>query len=353
MDKSTAKNGHILPLVVSMGEPAGIGPEVILKAWQARETKKLSPFFVIGDESFFNSIQSQLGLNVPIICCTVDEVVPAFETGLPIVQLDGAVTSTPGELNSADAHLVSNSIIQAVGYVFEGKASGIVTAPINKKALYESGFQYPGHTEFLGALAEKHIGKSVTPIMMLAGPELRTIPVTIHIPLHDVPKTLTTQMIIETGEIAARDLVAKFGLTSPRLAITGVNPHAGEGGTMGHEDADIIAPAVAALKALGIDARGPLPADTMFHKTARETYDVALCMYHDQALIPAKTLGFDDSVNVTLGLPFIRTSPDHGTALDIAGKGIANPSSMIAAIKMAGEMAEIQTLRNDLSGQES
>ena len=215
-----------------------------------------------------------------------------------------------------------------------------MTAPINKKALYDSGFEFPGHTEFLAALATQHTGTPCAPVMMLAGPQLRTIPVTIHIALKDVPDILTSDMIVDAGKIAAADLKSRFGIATPRLAISGLNPHAGENGSMGKEDNDIVLPAVEALIRSGIDAVGPLPADTMFHASARQKYDVALCMYHDQALIPAKTLAFDDAVNVTLGLPFIRTSPDHGTALDIADKGIANPSSMIAALQMAGHMAE-------------
>jgi 4-hydroxythreonine-4-phosphate dehydrogenase len=216
----------------------------------------------------------------------------------------------------------------------------VVTCPIAKKPLYDAGFGFPGHTEYLAHLASRHIGRDVTPVMLLAGPDLRTVPVTIHIALADVPKVLTTELIIATARITAADLKSRFGIPRPRLAIAGLNPHAGEGGAMGLEDIAIVAPAVEMLKAEGIDAIGPLPADTMFHPRARASYDAALCMYHDQALIPAKTLAFDEAVNVTLGLPFIRTSPDHGTAFDIAGKGIARADSLIAALRLARRLAD-------------
>jgi 4-hydroxythreonine-4-phosphate dehydrogenase len=215
-----------------------------------------------------------------------------------------------------------------------------VTCNIAKKPLYDGGFSFPGHTEYLAHLATLYTGKTTMPVMMLAGPDLRTVPVTIHIPLSQVPQALTTELIVATARITAADLRNRFGLGKPRLAISGLNPHAGEGGAMGNEDQDVIAPAIATLRAEGIDAFGPLPADTMFHPRARAGYDAALCMYHDQALIPAKALAFDEAVNVTLGLPFIRTSPDHGTAFDIAGKGIARPDSLIAALKLAHQLAD-------------
>lgn len=334
---------HSTPLAVSIGEPAGIGPEIILKSWLAKETEAFHPFYVIGDPDFFDGLSKKMSLAVPIVECEPADAMEVFGQALPVHPLQDQIQSTPGKLNEKNGPLVTSSIMTAVDHVFAGKASGLVTAPINKKALYESGFEYPGHTEFLAALAENHTGKSITPVMMIAGPELKTIPVTIHIPLIEVPSALTTEQVYKISKIAAMDLEMKFGIASPRLAISGLNPHAGESGAMGKEDEEIIRPAVEALRSEGINAFGPLPADTMFHKSARATYDVAICMYHDQALIPAKTLGFDDAVNVTLGLPFIRTSPDHGTALDIADKGIANPSSMIAAIKMASDMIGFTT----------
>jgi 4-hydroxythreonine-4-phosphate dehydrogenase len=234
---------------------------------------------------------------------------------------------------------VVEAIDRSVEMALSGSASAVVTCPIAKKPLYDAGFAFPGHTEYLAHLAERRTGKAIRPVMMLAGPELRTIPVTIHIPLADVSKVLTSELVFETGYIVAHDLKTRFGMDRPRLAVAGLNPHAGEGGAMGHEDAEIVLPAVERLRVLGIDARGPLPADTMFHARARKTYDAALCMYHDQALIPAKTLAFDEAVNVTLGLPFIRTSPDHGTAFDIAGQGVAKPDSLIAALRMAAELS--------------
>jgi 4-hydroxythreonine-4-phosphate dehydrogenase len=244
-----------------------------------------------------------------------------------------------GEPHVATARGTIAAIETAVSLTINGDTLGVVTNPIAKSVLYEAGFGFPGHTEFLADLATRATGKPVVPVMMLAGPKLRAIPVTIHIPLKDVPKTLTPELIIATCRIAVADLRARFGIAQPRLAVAGLNPHAGENGTMGHEDANIIAPAIQVLRAEGIDAFGPLPADTMFHDDARKRYDVAICMYHDQALIPAKALGFDDSVNVTLGLPFVRTSPDHGTAFGIAGRGIAKEQSLVASLKLAAEIS--------------
>jgi 4-hydroxythreonine-4-phosphate dehydrogenase len=259
---------------------------------------------------------------------------------LPIAPLSSRLSNQPGIPDSANAQGVIEAIDRAVDDCFGGKAAAVVTCPIAKKPLYDAGFRFPGHTEYLAHLASQRTGKPVMPVMMLAGPDLRTIPVTIHIPLSQVPQALTTELIISTARITAADLRDRFGLKKPRLAISGLNPHAGEGGSMGTEDRDIVLPAVTALRAEGIDAFGPLPADTMFHPRARAGYDAALCMYHDQALIPAKALAFDEAVNVTLGLPFIRTSPDHGTAFDIAGKGIARPDSLIAALKLARQLAD-------------
>ena len=258
------------------------------------------------------------------------------------IELENSLNGAPGQPHSADAAGVVESITTAVEMVKSGGASGVVTLPINKKNLYESGFEFPGHTEFLAALSENWngINAPVRPVMMLAGPEMCAVPVTIHIPLKDVPGQLSTEAIIDTATIAAKELQSRFAIKAPRLAISGLNPHAGENGALGEEDEAIIVPAIAALREAGIDCAGPLPADTMFHAAARPRYDLAVCMYHDQALIPAKALAFDDTVNVTLGLPFIRTSPDHGTAYDIAGTGKANPASTIAALRMAEQMAK-------------
>jgi 4-hydroxythreonine-4-phosphate dehydrogenase len=251
--------------------------------------------------------------------------------------MDGAaaVLGEPGQLSTSDAPAVIASIRSAVELVHAGRVAAVVTNPIHKKALNAVGFPFPGHTEFLGALGEELFGLRSTPVMMLAGPDLRVVPVTIHIPLAAVPGALTTELIVRTGEIVAHDLRSRFGIARPRLVVSGLNPHAGEDGMLGHEDEAVVRPAVEALRAAGVDAVGPLSADTMFHPAARATYDVALCMYHDQALIPIKTLAFDEGVNITLGLAFIRTSPDHGTALPLAGTGTARPHSLMAALRTA------------------
>lgn len=323
------------PLAVSLGEPAGIGSDITIDAWLRRSELDLSPFYLIGDARHTAQRAARLGLHIQIAAVTPEEASSVFKTALPVVDCGVAVTAQPGEPDDSSAPAAIAAIKRAVADVFAGRASGIVTNPIAKNVLYRAGFAEPGHTEYLARLATEKTGKAVHPVMMLWAPELAVIPVTIHLPLTQVPKMLTTQLIVETGRIAARDLRERFGIDRPRLAIAGLNPHAGEDGTIGTEDRDIVAPAVRALQSEGIDARGPLSADTMFHAAARATYDVALCMYHDQALIPIKTLAFDHGVNVTLGLPFVRTSPDHGTAFDIAGSGKADPSSLIAALRLA------------------
>jgi 4-hydroxythreonine-4-phosphate dehydrogenase len=258
---------------------------------------------------------------------------------MPIVPLQVPVTAAPGQPDASSAPAAVASIRRAVSDVLSGQAAGIVTNPVAKNVLYRSGFAEPGHTEFLAKLVEEANGKASRPVMMLWSPELAVVPVTIHLPLKDVISKLTCELVVETGRITARDLTRRFGILRPRLAVAGLNPHAGENGTLGEEDAAVVAPAVERLRSEGIEAVGPLPADTLFHERARAAYDVALCMYHDQALIPIKTLAFDHAVNVTLGLPFVRTSPDHGTAFDIAGKGTADPSSLIAAISLAARLS--------------
>jgi 4-hydroxythreonine-4-phosphate dehydrogenase len=258
------------------------------------------------------------------------------------VPLENRLAERPGRPDPASAAGIVESIERAVADCLSGRASAVVTNPIAKKPLYEAGFRFPGHTEFLGHLAERATGKPCLPVMMLAGPTLRTVPVTIHVPLAEVPGLLTTALIVSTARVVAADLASRFGIARPRLAVAGLNPHAGEDGGMGSEDIRVIGPAVAALRAEGIEAFGPLPADTMFHREARAGYDAAICMYHDQALIPVKTLAFDETVNVTLGLPFVRTSPDHGTAFDIAGRGAARPDSLIAALRLAATLAAPQ-----------
>jgi 4-hydroxythreonine-4-phosphate dehydrogenase len=326
------------PLALSVGEPAGIGPDITLKAWLQRIERGLSPFYLIGDARHIAQRAAHLGMRIPVASVTPEEASSAFENTLPVVDCGVAITAQPGKPDDSSAPAAIAAINRAVADVFADKASGIITNPIAKSVLYRAGFDQPGHTEYLAKLAAERTGKTVHPVMMLWAPELAVVPVTIHIPLIEAPHAISTELIVKTGRIVAHDLAQRFGIARPRLAIAGLNPHAGEDGAIGIEDRDIVAPAVHMLKSEGIDARGPLPADTMFHAAARATYDVALCMYHDQALIPIKTLAFDHGVNVTLGLPFVRTSPDHGTAFDIAGSGKADASSLIAALKLATQM---------------
>ncbi len=325
-------------LAVSMGEPAGIGPEIVLKAWLASEKEGLSPFVVFGDPELLESRARMFGLSVPILECGLDDVFDAFPMHLPVIPLENKMNSNPGQLEVSNAAAVIEAIEKATAAVLDGKAKALVTCPIQKANLYRAGFEHPGHTEFLGVLSEQKTGQIATPVMMFAGPELRTVPLTAHIPLKDVPAAVTPERIEQVARIVAYDLRKGFGLDSPRIVVSGLNPHAGEDGKMGSEDEEIIAPVIKKLQAEGIRISGPYPGDTLFHKRARENYDAAIAMYHDQALIPVKTIAFDETANVTLGLPFIRTSPDHGTALDIAEKGIANPSSLIAAIDLAGKL---------------
>jgi 4-hydroxythreonine-4-phosphate dehydrogenase len=314
-----------------MGEPAGIGAEIALKAWYGRGDS-LPPFFVIDDPVRLATLATSLTLDVPIQPIERPaQARAAFGRALPVLPLALPRAVTPGHPDPANGAAVLESIGRAVAFVRGSEASAVVTNSIHKKTLYQAGFTHPGHTEYLAELA----GGGAQPVMMLVGAGLRVVPVTIHLPLRAALDSLSTASIVASGRIVARALAQDFGIAAPRLAIAGLNPHAGEEGSLGREDIEIVAPAVAALREAGIAATGPLPPDTMFHEAARQRYDAALCMYHDQALIPLKTLAFDTGVNVTLGLPFVRTSPDHGTALDIAGKGAANPASLVAAIKLA------------------
>jgi 4-hydroxythreonine-4-phosphate dehydrogenase len=328
-----------LPLALTIGEPAGIGPDLALAVWRRRRELDVPAFYLIGAPDFLASRARTLGLDVPLTTVTPAQAATAFARALPVLALDLPVTAAPGKPDATSAPAAIAAIRRAVADAMAGRAAAVVTNPIAKSVLTRAGFAEPGHTEFLGKLAQEATGKAVTPVMLLWSPELAVVPVTIHIPLKDVIGRLSTALIVETGRIVARDLKARFRIARPRLVVAALNPHAGEDGTLGKEDATIVAPAVAQLQAEGIDARGPLPADTLFHARARESYDVALCMYHDQALIPIKTLAFDHGVNVTLGLPFVRTSPDHGTAFDIAGTGTADPSSLVAALKLAARLA--------------
>jgi len=326
------------PLALTLGEPAGIGPDITLLAWLRRNELNLPPFYLLGDAGFLERRAKALDLKVPFAAIAPDEARAAFANALPVVATGHAVTTEPGRPDASSAPAAIASIRQAVADVAAGRASAVVTNPIAKSVLYDAGFHHPGHTEFLAELAAGN-GKAPQPVMMLWSPVLAVVPVTIHLSLREAIAQLSTELIISTARIAADGLKRSFGLARPRLALSGLNPHAGEGGSLGGEDQAVVAPAIDVLRSEGIDARGPLPADTMFHEAARKTYDCAICMYHDQALIPIKTLAFDDGVNVTLGLPFIRTSPDHGTAFDIAGTGRANPASLIAALRLAERMA--------------
>jgi len=332
-----------LPLALTIGEPAGIGPDLTLALWRRRIELDLPAFYLIADPDFLAARARFLGIEVSLAEVTPQQAATTFERALPVVPLGIPVTAAPGVPDASSAPAAIASIRRATADVLSGYAAGVVTNPIAKNVLYRPGFAEPGHTEFLARLANEATGQPYHPVMMLWSPELAVVPVTIHLPLREVPSRVTTALIAETGRIVARDLTTRFHLSRPRLAIAGLNPHAGENGALGGEDDTVVAPAVAALKVEGIDARGPLPADTLFNAQARAGYDVALCMYHDQALIPIKTLAFDHAVNVTLGLPFVRTSPDHGTAFDIAGTAKANPASLIAALKLASRMAAAQS----------
>jgi 4-hydroxythreonine-4-phosphate dehydrogenase len=328
------------PIALTMGEPAGIGGEIALKAWATRNNTS-PPFFIIDNAQRLTALAKALGIAASVkAISSPHETAAVWSKALPVLDLPEAadITPVPGKPDPATAKAVIASIATGVKLAQAHQASAVVTNPIQKATLQADGFAFPGHTEFLG-----HLAGGVDTVMMLAAerpdPPLRVVPVTVHTPIAKVPATLTIDGILRRGRITARALRRDFGIPNPRLAVTGLNPHAGEDGTIGEEDIRIIAPAIAQLRAEGLDARGPVPADTLFHGEARRTYDAALCMYHDQALVPLKTLDFAGGVNVTLGLDFVRTSPDHGTALDIAGKGVADPTSLIAALELAARIA--------------
>jgi len=327
------------PLALTSGEPAGIGPDITLKAWLRRDELKLPAFYWLGDAASLDRRAKALGLNVRLVEVRPEDAVGTFAQALPIVPTGWAATAGPGHPDDSSAGAAMASIRQAVADVIAGRAGAVVTNPIAKNVLYRAGFCHPGHTEYLAELAATNTSIP-QPVMMLWSPALAVVPVTIHVSIREALAQLSTDLIVTTARIVVDSLKSRFGIARPRLAISGLNPHAGEDGSLGTEDQTIVAPAVDILRKQGFDVRGPLPADTMFHEAARQTYDCAICMYHDQALIPIKTLAFEDAVNVTLGLPFIRTSPDHGTAFDIAGTGKANPSSLIAALRLAARMAD-------------
>jgi 4-hydroxythreonine-4-phosphate dehydrogenase len=331
-----------LPLALTMGEPAGIGGEIALKAWlEIRDD--LPPFYLIDDPDRLASLARRLDWPVPIQPVdTPDRASFVFASALPVVPIDTAIRARPGHPDPTDAPAILGAIQTAVRDVRNGRAAALVTNPIQKDSLYRAGFHHPGHTEYLAELA----GAGAAPIMMLVCPGLRVVPVTIHLPLRRAIESLSSAAIVHAGRVTEAALRRDFGIGSPSLAVAGLNPHAGEAGSLGREEIEIIEPALAELRAGGIDARGPLPPDTMFHAEARGAYDAALCMYHDQALIPIKTIDFYGGINVTLGLPFVRTSPDHGTALAIAGRGTARPDSLIAALRLAAEMAARRSASN-------
>lgn len=327
----------LAPIAISMGEPAGIGPDLILQLYDRREELQLPPFVVFGNLAFLASRARRLGLNVNFEQTDVARAVEDFSIALPVVHVDGLVPDKPGDTSPLSGKVVIESITRAVAETLAGKTRALVTAPIHKAALYNAGFKYPGHTEFLAALCAN--GRPVShPIMMLAHENFRVVPLTIHVPLRDVPDMITAKLIREAAQIVERDLRIRFGIDEPRLAITGLNPHAGEGGALGSEENDIIVPTVLDLQNAGMRIDGPFSADTAFHRPNWERYDAVLAMYHDQALVPIKTIAFEHAVNVTLGLPIVRTSPDHGTAFDLAGTGNGSIGSMLAALQLADRL---------------
>ena len=322
----------IAPLAVSMGDPAGIGPEVIAKAWDVRGAEALAPFFAVGDARAIAAVW-----NGPVATITdPGQAVAIFADALPVLSVEDGGQIVPGHPDVDGARCALHSLELAAGLARSDAVCALVTGPVSKAQLYQIGFDYPGQTEFI---AERCGISRENAVMMLAGPSLRVVPVTTHVPLAAVSEMLSIDLIVSKGRATARGLQRNFGIENPRLAFAGFNPHAGEGGALGMEEIDFITPAIAALREEGIDATGPFAADTMFHDRARATYDAAVCCYHDQALVPLKTLHFDEGVNMTLGLPIVRTSPDHGTAFPIAGQNIANPGATIAAIRMASEAA--------------
>ncbi len=349
MGKADRQTEHSpLPLALTMGDPAGIGLDITLAAYQGRESNAAPPFYIHADPALLTRRAAQIGIELSLQIIDhsgrtanmfADQVTEAFTSAFPVVPLATHVKATAGKPDAASAAATLSSIERSVEDVHLGYASAVVTNPIAKDVLYAAGFSHPGHTEYLAALAHTYWGTACQSVMMLAAEEMRVVPATIHIPLKDVPAALTPAMLRTTLGIVLKSMKDDFGITRPRVVCAGLNPHAGENGAIGMEDREIIAPVIAELNAAGHDVSGPLPADTMFHADARAGVDCIVAMYHDQALIPIKTLAFDRGVNVTLGLPFVRTSPDHGTAFSIAGSGQANPRSLIEALKLAQTIA--------------
>lgn len=324
-------------LAISMGEPAGIGPDIILALYAERAALDLPAFCVFGNADFLRARAARLGLSIETASVDAGGAAAAFSGALPVVEVEGLVPDHPGQVSAVSATVVIRAIEAAVQATLTGACRALVTAPIHKRALYHAGFRHPGHTEFLAELCAQG-GKPKLPVMMLAHGGLRAVPVTIHVPISAVPGLLNREIIVETVRVVAHDLRHRFGIANPQIAMAGLNPHAGEGGAIGREELEIIGPAVVQLQSEGIGVEGPLPADTLFYPTHWARYDAVVAMYHDQALIPIKTVAFEEAVNVTLGLPIVRTSPDHGTAFDLAGTGRASPASFLAAIRMADAM---------------
>jgi 4-hydroxythreonine-4-phosphate dehydrogenase len=327
------------PLAISMGEPAGIGPDLLLALFAERQRTPLPAFAVYGHSDFLKARAARLGLAVDIVTCAPDEAGKIFASALPVVQIDGLVPDKPGDSTALSGNVVIEAIAQAVAAVQRGQCRGLVTAPIQKSVLYTAGFRHPGHTEFLAALCWPDQPQRQG-VMMLAHDALRVVPMTIHVALSEVPRLITQELIVSTCRTVAHDLRTRFGIEAPKLAVTGLNPHAGEAGAMGREEIEIISPGLMVLKREGLDIEGPLPADTLFHLPRWRQFDAVVAMYHDQALIPIKTVAFDAAVNVTLGLPLVRTSPDHGTAFDLAGTGQGSTASMLAAIRLADRLTQ-------------
>lgn len=336
------------PIAITMGEPAGIGGEITIKAWNLRNHRSIPCFFLIDDPARIKALGSRLGLKLPVRSIShPGEAAAVFDQALPVLQQDLRAPSTPGLAIRENAGAVIASIDRAVDFVIAGDACALVTNPIQKSVLYEAGFDHPGHTEYLAHLCREKLSldKKPTPVMMLAVDDMRCVPATIHMPLAQVAASLSEDLIKDLLGVMATALRNDFAIANPRIAVAGLNPHAGEAGTLGHEEEQIIRPAIEALRAKGLNVTGPHPADTLFHPRARADYDAVLAMYHDQALIPIKTVDFDRGVNITLGLPIVRTSPDHGTALDIAGTGKASPASLIEALYTADFIAGIHAMR--------
>lgn len=331
------------PIAVTMGEPAGVGSEITIKAWQLRTAHSVPPFFLIDDPNRIKALAQRLGIALQVAAIeTPGEACAVFDKALPILPIALPAPSFPGVINTANAPAVIEAITLATGFALSGEVRAIVTNPIQKSALYDAGFEHPGHTEFLAHLCGQALGLSEPPqpVMMLSAGGLKAVPATVHIPLDDVAGALSKDLIRNLLSIISDALRNDFAFTNPRIAVAGLNPHAGEAGTLGDEEVRILEPAIKAARASGLKVSGPHSADTLFHAAARENYDAVLAMYHDQALIPIKTIDFDHGVNITLGLPIIRTSPDHGTALDIAGTGKASAASLMEALYTAQFIAD-------------